>query len=63
MKVEFDEEFSGILVEGIGEEILILFVFVNKGFKFKREKKEFGKVLECFCRCLCVRDKRIIGYV
>lgn len=42
VKVEFDEEFSGVLVEGVGEEVLILLVFINKGFKFKREKKEFG---------------------
>lgn len=62
MKVEFDEEFSGTPVEGTGEETLTP-APVNKGPKPKREKKEPGKALKCFCTCLCVREKRTLGYV
>ncbi|KAF5921828.1 hypothetical protein HPG69_013002 [Diceros bicornis minor] len=42
VKVEFDEEFSGIPVEGTGEEALIPSAPINKGPKPKREKKEPG---------------------
>lgn len=51
MKTEFDEEFSGTPVEGTGEETLTPSAPVNKGPKPKREKKEPGKALECFCEC------------
>uniref|UniRef100_A0A8I5ND77 DNA topoisomerase 2 n=1 Tax=Papio anubis TaxID=9555 RepID=A0A8I5ND77_PAPAN len=42
VKVEFDEEFSGVPVEGAGEEALIPSAPINKGPKPKREKKEPG---------------------
>lgn len=42
VKVEFDEEFSGVPVEGVGEEALIPSAPINKGPKPKREKKEPG---------------------
>uniref|UniRef100_A0A2K6K1T2 DNA topoisomerase 2 n=1 Tax=Rhinopithecus bieti TaxID=61621 RepID=A0A2K6K1T2_RHIBE len=42
VKVEFDEEFSGVSVEGAGEEALIPSAPINKGPKPKREKKEPG---------------------
>ncbi|KAK2090239.1 DNA topoisomerase 2-beta, partial [Saguinus oedipus] len=42
VKVEFDEEFSGVPVEGAGEEALTPSAPINKGPKPKREKKEPG---------------------
>lgn len=43
--MEFDEEFSGVPVEGAGEEALIPSAPINKGPKPKREKKEPGEKL------------------
>lgn len=45
MKIEFDEEFSGIPVEGTGEEALVPSATINKVPKPKREKKEPGEEL------------------
>ena len=55
MKVEFDDEFSGAQVEGVGEEALIPSAPVNKGPKPKRERKEAGEdLLEFSCQKVCV---------